>query len=123
MADRLSLLAAFAAGAGLAWAVATSLPPEPGPTPAPPPKPAPRPAPKPAPCPSPWGTADRGAVAPPASRISLGGPRSPDGHEVQVDFPTAEHIKNVGSKKDGAGMCVMSSVEMGARWANLDALR
>ena len=46
-----------------------------------------------------------------------------DGHVLTVDLPGAEHIKNIGSYRDGAGMCVMSSIEMAARWAGLEQLR
>lgn len=60
----------------------------------------------------------------PVGRISLGGPISPDGSvEVTVDLPLDQRIRNIGSRVDGAGMCVMSSVEMAARWANLRHLR
>jgi hypothetical protein len=48
---------------------------------------------------------------------------SPDGAEqVQVDLPLAQRIRNRGGS-DGAGMCVMSSVEMMFRWHNLEQLR
>ncbi len=46
-----------------------------------------------------------------------------EGLELTVDLPEGEHIKNIGSFKDGAGMCVMSSIEMAARWQGLDQLR
>jgi hypothetical protein len=42
---------------------------------------------------------------------------------VQVDLPVGQRLKNIGSKVDRAGMCVMSSIEMAARWANLESLR
>ncbi len=43
------------------------------------------------------------------------------GEEVlDVDLPGKLHIKNIGSKVDGAGMCVMSSIEMAARVQNMD---
>jgi hypothetical protein len=49
---------------------------------------------------------------------------SPDGQEqVQVDLPLAQRIKNIGSRVDGYGMCVMSSVEMMFRWHNLEHYR
>lgn len=57
-------------------------------------------------------------------RIILGGPLAPDGKtEVTCDLPVEQRIKNIGSRADGAGMCVMSSCEMSARWANLEVLR
>ncbi len=49
---------------------------------------------------------------------------APDGKtEVTCDLPVDQRIKNIGSRVDGAGMCVMSSMEMCARWANLEILR
>lgn len=60
----------------------------------------------------------------PLETISLGGKIAPDNQtEIQIDFPLSEHIKNIGSKVDGAGMCVMSSIEMAARWSNMERLR
>ncbi len=56
------------------------------------------------------------------STITIGGP-SYQGKDVQVDLPADQRIKNIGSKLDGAGMCVFSSVEMSGRWANLEQLR
>ena len=46
-----------------------------------------------------------------------------DGEEVTCDLPADQHIKNIGSRRDGAGMCVMSSVEMAARWDGLEEYR
>lgn len=43
--------------------------------------------------------------------------------EVQVDLPVSERIRNIGSYRDGAGMCVMSSIEMASRWANMREYR
>jgi hypothetical protein len=65
-------------------------------------------------------------VCAPASvgRIQTGGPVAPDGTtEVQCDLPVTERLRNIGSKVDKRGMCVMSSVEMSALWANLEELR
>jgi hypothetical protein len=59
----------------------------------------------------------------PLGKIVLGGPVAPDGKtEVQVDLPVEQRIKNKGGS-DGAGMCVMSSIEMAARWAAMEQLR
>lgn len=56
--------------------------------------------------------------------ISLGGGIAPDGHtEVAADLPVSERFPNIGSRVDGAGMCVMTSIEMAARWQLLDPLR
>jgi hypothetical protein len=61
---------------------------------------------------------------------ALGGPNDShvngpayDGQEVTCDLPAEQHIKNIGSHRDGAGMCVMSSVEMAARWDGLEDYR
>jgi len=68
----------------------------------------------------PWRDTQEGSV----ESISLGGKIAPDNKtEVQIDFPLVEHIENIGSHVDGAGMCVMSSIEMAARWQNLEQLR
>ena len=71
----------------------------------------------------PW-RKDKTDAPDPFETISLGGKIAPDNKtEIQIDFPLSEHITNIGSKKDGAGMCVMSSIEMAARWSNLEAMR
>lgn len=56
-------------------------------------------------------------------KISLGGNVAPDGTKVQIDFPIEEDIRNIGSRVDGYGMCVDSSIEMGSRWQNLTQMR
>lgn len=56
-------------------------------------------------------------------KISLGADKAPDGTPVLIGFPPSEDIRNIGSHKDGYGMCVMSSIEMAARWANLESFR
>lgn len=56
-------------------------------------------------------------------KISLGGNESPAGTPVAIDYPASEDIRNIGSHKDGYGMCVMSSIEMAARWANISEAR
>jgi hypothetical protein len=43
--------------------------------------------------------------------------------EVQVDLPFAQRIENIGSHRDNAGMCVMSSIEMLFRWEGLEEYR
>ena len=67
----------------------------------------------------PWGRVEQGSV----ESITLGSTKSPNGKEIQIDFPLSQHIENIGSHVDGAGMCVMSSIEMAARWQNLEPLR
>lgn len=58
-----------------------------------------------------------------AGDIVLGGPQPPDGSSVQIDYPLSEDMRNIGSKVDGAGMCVMTSAERAAIWAGIDSLR
>ena len=41
----------------------------------------------------------------------------------QVDFPSEQWIRNIGSKVDGAGMCVFTSFEMACLWAGLEEFR
>lgn len=46
--------------------------------------------------------------------------RTYQGEVLDCDLPGPKHIKNIGSKVDGAGMCVMSSIEMAAIYQNMD---
>jgi hypothetical protein len=74
--------------------------------PAPNVKPAPKDEPK---CPDgPWG---------PHGKPTVGGPTSPIGTEVTCDLPLSQRTKNVGGR-DGAGLCVFSSIGHAARWQN-----
>lgn len=53
--------------------------------------------------------------------LQVGGPLHPSGAEVDIDYPEKRHLRNkVGS--DGAGLCVFTSVEMAADWANETSL-
>jgi hypothetical protein len=58
-------------------------------------------------------------VAPlPVGKISIGGPTGPDGTtEVACDLPVEQRTRNVGGR-DGAGLCVFSSIGQAARWQN-----
>src|SRR5690348_3191161 len=48
--------------------------------------------------------------------ITVGGPTAPDGKtEVVCDLPVEQRTKNVGGR-DGAGLCVFSSIGHSARW-------
>jgi hypothetical protein len=60
----------------------------------------------------------------PVGQVVVGGAVAPD-HvtEVQCDVPSGERLHNIGSHVDGAGMCVMSSIEMALRYQGLDDLR
>lgn len=64
-----------------------------------------------------------GQVAQPVGKISLGGTTSPSGEPIQIDYPVEQWIRNIGSRVDGAGMCVASSIEMSLRWANREEYR
>lgn len=46
-----------------------------------------------------------------------------DGEYLTNDLPLNEHIKNIGSHVDGAGMCVSSSMTMAAVWQGMDEFR
>jgi hypothetical protein len=56
-------------------------------------------------------------------KISINRDKAPDGTPVKISFPIEEDIRNIGSYKNGYGMCVMSSIEMASRWANLVEFR
>ncbi|HYE77938.1 MAG TPA: hypothetical protein VEI97_08130 [bacterium] len=56
-------------------------------------------------------------------RNSFENGRTHAGEPLDVDLPQQDHMQNIGSKVDGAGMCVMSSIEMAARWAGLEEYR
>src|SRR5258707_764691 len=57
-----------------------------------------------------------GAAA--GDRITLGGPTGPDGKtEVVCDLPVSERMRNSGGR-DGAGLCVFTSVQNAARYQN-----
>jgi hypothetical protein len=45
----------------------------------------------------------------------VAGPRLDDGTEVQCDLPATLHMKNTGGR-DGAGLCVFTSIEHSGRW-------
>jgi len=59
---------------------------------------------------------------PSPDRTSFVGGREHGGESITVDLPPSEHLRNRGGR-DGAGMCVMTSIEMAARWQGLDAMR
>jgi hypothetical protein len=42
---------------------------------------------------------------------------------ISCDLPNDQQFKNIGSKKDGAGMCVFTSIEMAARYQGLEQMR
>jgi hypothetical protein len=48
---------------------------------------------------------------------------APDGTEPAVDYPDELWFKNIGSKIDGAGMCVDTAWEFSCRWAGLDLFK
>lgn len=75
----------------------------PTPAPEPPRRPGPKPCPGPGPCP-------REAI-----EASVGGNTAPDGTPIQCDLPGDLHLKNIGGR-DGAGLCVFTSLAHAARW-------
>lgn len=48
-------------------------------------------------------------------------PIAPDGTPIQCDLPKELHIRNIGGT-DGAGLCVMSSINHAAYWHNQECL-
>jgi hypothetical protein len=52
-----------------------------------------------------------------SEKLTVGGPTSPSGKEVACDLPLGERTKNVGGR-DGAGLCVFTSIGHAARWQN-----
>ena len=67
----------------------------------------------------PWQPAPRPPAGPNGGSSFVNG-RSHEGEELDCDLPGAMHIKNIGSKLDGAGMCVFSSIEMAALLQGMD---
>src|SRR5947209_2365418 len=58
-----------------------------------------------------------------AGSSQIAGRISPDGKaEIQCDLPGKEHIKNAAGR-DGAGLCVFSSLEIAGHWQNVVELR
>jgi len=53
----------------------------------------------------------------PYGKLTVGGPTSPSGKEIECDLPLSQRTKNVGGR-DGAGLCVFSSIGHAARWQN-----
>lgn len=49
--------------------------------------------------------------------------RQHQNEELSCDLPERDHIKNIGSYRDGFGMCVMSSIEMAARYQGMEEYR
>lgn len=52
-----------------------------------------------------------------AGKIHANGPQGPDGVTVVADLPESLRAKNVGGR-DGAGLCVFTSLMHSARWSN-----
>lgn len=97
-------------------------PPKPDAPPQPPcppdgPCPAPSPAPPaPRPKPRPWGDQITTAGRP------VEGGLTHEGVEISCDLPASEKKRNVGGR-DGAGLCVFTSIEYAARWQNEERLK
>src|SRR5438876_6136803 len=62
-------------------------------------------------------------TAVPSNRSSFINGRAHEGEELTCDLPAGEHLANIGSHADGNGMCVMTSIEMAARWHGLESVR
>ena len=62
-------------------------------------------------------------VAQPSGNKSVVNGVTMEGDSITADLPESEHIKNIGSRLDGAGMCVFSSIEMAARYQGLEEMR
>jgi hypothetical protein len=56
-----------------------------------------------------------------ADRAVVDGPMH-DGEEVDIDLPSAQHVRNFGAPADGKGLCVFASITMAARWHHIRAL-
>lgn len=52
---------------------------------------------------------------------SIGGDQTPDGLPAQIIFPLEQRLHNTGGR-DGAGLCVFTSIEHSARWQNVPQL-
>jgi hypothetical protein len=83
----------------------TCPPPPPAPAPPAPDDPPPKPKPKPR---RPWGT---------TFEATVGGPRHPDGTELDCDLPERFHVKNRGGS-DGSGLCVFASMRHSGLWSD-----
>lgn len=92
------------------------------PTPAPepePPCPGPGPCPRPRPRPKPWGPR-QGPVGAYGERAQVGGRTDPaTGRPLMIDLTRSQHLKNL---PDGGGCCVFASMDMNARWLDLEPL-
>ena len=59
----------------------------------------------------------------PAAAASFIAGRTHAGEVLDCDLPGDQQFKNIGSHIDGAGMCVMSSIEMAARLQGMEDFR
>lgn len=55
-------------------------------------------------------------------QAKVGGDAAPDGTPVQIDMPRELRMKNVGGR-DGAGLCVFTSLNHSAIWQDIDVLK
>ncbi|GBD37548.1 hypothetical protein HRbin36_02683 [bacterium HR36] len=58
----------------------------------------------------------------PLVQATIGGLRTPDGKRIQLDYPVERHLRNAVGR-DGAGLCVFTSLTHAADWQNVEALR
>jgi hypothetical protein len=101
-----SLICAVSAILGVHWYLSQV------PGPAYPPAPASRPDPKP----------KRRPLLPWRAEAKIGGDAAPDGTPVQVDMPPDLRLHNTGGR-DGAGLCVFTSLNHAALWQDVEPLR
>lgn len=62
-------------------------------------------------------------TAPQGERVVIADRAGPQGQSPRIDYPENEWFRNIGSRVDGAGMCVFTAFEFSARWAGLEEFR
>ena len=58
----------------------------------------------------------------PFREAKVGGDSAPDGTPIQIDLPQELRIKNVGGR-DGAGLCVFTSINHAGIWQDVEVLK
>ncbi|MCS7166239.1 MAG: hypothetical protein RMI91_01835 [Gemmatales bacterium] len=58
----------------------------------------------------------------PIFQATIGGLRTPDGKAIRLDYPIERHLRNAVGR-DGAGLCVFTSLTHAADWQNVEALQ
>lgn len=57
----------------------------------------------------------------PTIKATIGGLHTPDGQPIQLDYPVERHLRNAVGR-DGAGLCVFTSLTHAADWQNVEVL-